>query len=420
MSDAGSARPRFHFTARSGWINDPHGIVYRNGGYDAFFQYVPGSTAWAPNCHWGHARGPDLFALEELPAAIAPGDGDDGIWTGCLVMDEAGAARAFYTATTVPDFGIGRVRMARPADADWGEWVKGDVVAEAPSSLDLIAYRDPFVFRDGETWRMFVGAAVSDGTAAALSYSSADLETWRYDGIAASRSTEERDPVWMGALWECPQLVELDGRHVLISSVWDADALHYAGYGIGDYDSASFRAASWGRLTYGSSYYAPSLFRDAEGRPCLLFWMRGIADETEGWASAHSIPHLLRREGDRLIATPHPDLEKYRGPAASPGAVLGTAADIEWRPGSEGRLEVGDDLGRVFDISLSGGTLRFTSETLAEEMPCDGGPVRVVLDGPIVEVSTAAGLLGGILRAPQGGFVVQTSEGELTAWPLIR
>ena len=32
--------------------------------------------------HWGHAKGPDLLSLEELPIAIAPGDGDGGVWTG--------------------------------------------------------------------------------------------------------------------------------------------------------------------------------------------------------------------------------------------------------------------------------------------------------------------------------------------------
>ncbi len=413
-------RPRFHFTARTGWINDPHGITYRNGRYEVFFQYVPDSTVWAPGCHWGHARGEDLFSLEELPVALRPGEGDDGIWTGSLVLDDAGEVYIFYTSTNSPDFGIGRVRVARPLDEDWLGWRKGDVVAEAPAGLDLVAFRDPFVFRDGDEWCMFVGGALADGTAAALSYSSGDLERWRYDGIAASRSTEEREPVWMGALWECPQLVELDGRHALISSVWDADVLHYAGYGIGEYLGGIFGASVWGRLTYGSSYYAPSLFRDADGRPCLLFWMRGVADPAAGWASAHSIPHLLSRDGDRLVATPHPDLEKYRGPAVSSGTPLGTAADIEWEPGTTGELEVTNGKGRLLRISVSGRELILTTEGGTETMPFAGGPVRIVLDGPIAEVATSAGLLGVVLPSPHDGLIVQASEGELTAWPLAR
>lgn len=57
-------------------------------------------------------------------------------------------------------------------------------MVEAPDDLDLIAYRDPFVRREGDGWRMFVGAALRDGTAAALSYTSDDLRQWAYSGIA--------------------------------------------------------------------------------------------------------------------------------------------------------------------------------------------------------------------------------------------
>ncbi len=412
-------RPRFHFTARTGWINDPHGVTYRDGRYEVFFQYVPDSTVWAPNCHWGHARGEDLFSLEEVPVALAPGDGDDGIWTGSLVVDESGSARIFYTSTSAPDLGIGRIRVATPADDEWIEWRKDGVVAEAPADLELIAFRDPFLRKDGDTWRMFVGAALADGTAAALSYTSPDLGAWTYEGVAASRSTAEREPVWMGALWECPQLVDIDRRTVLISSVWDADTLHYAGYAVGAYDDGTFAAENWGRLTYGPSYYAPSFFRDAEGRPCLLFWLRGVADVGAGWASAHSVPHVLRVDGDRLVAAPHPDLEKRRGQPVSPRSPLGSAADIVWQPdGDEAGLEVLAG-GRVrLALTVSQGVLTAQTDAGPEALPFSGGAVRLILDGPIVEISTSAGLLGIALAAPAPDYEVQSSGGLLSAWPL--
>jgi beta-fructofuranosidase len=414
-------RPEFHFTAAAGWINDPHAITFRDGRYHRFYQYVPDSLVWAANCHWGHAVGTDLFTFEPLPVALAPGEGDDGIWTGSLVTDSAGASTIFYTSVVQPGIGIGRVRTATPNDDDWITWTKGPVIAEPPSGLDIVAYRDPFVFRDGGHWTMFVGAGLADGTAAALSYRSADLTTWSYEGVAAHRSTRETDPVWSGALWECPQLFELDGRHVMVTSVWDADVLHYTAYAIGDYRDGKFVAETWGRLSYGPSYYAPSFFPDAEGRSSLIFWLRGVNDPDAGWASAHSLPYTLSLEGDHLLAVPQDGLDAYRGAPAESGRVAGGAADAVWTPvpASAGTLLVVADGEVVADIWVGEGRLVLSRGGDSWEMPYTGGDVRVVVDGPIVEASTPDGLIACPIDAATGG-VQLTAEGRVRVWPLER
>lgn len=404
---SGDARPRFHFTATSGWINDPHGITFRDNGYDVFYQYVPDSTVWRPDCRWGHARGADLLSLQELPIAIAPGDGDDGIWTGCLVVDDDGRASVLYTATRVPDFGIGRIRSATPTDHRWTAWEKGPVVADAPEGLDLIAYRDPFVRREGDRWRMFVGAAGRDGTAMALTYVSDDAaRTWQYDGVALSRSTTETDPVWTGTLWECPQVFPLGDRYVMVSSIWDDDRLHYAAYALGSYEDGRFHAETWGRLTHGPSYYAPSLFFDSEQRPCLSFWMRGIADPAAGWAGTHSVPHLLALAGDRLVATPHPDIERYHQESA--GGVVPDAAqavDVAWEPGDGDRLVIARATDEVATIERAGDETSVRVGELAWTVP-GGDALRIIVDGPVLELATGRANFGSAIPTPAGELSV--------------
>lgn len=412
-------RPTFHFTAETGWINDPHGITYRDGGYDVFFQYVPGQTVWGPNCEWGHARGADLLSLKRLPEALVPGDGDDGIWTGSLIADEGGINRIFYTSVQQPDIGIGRVRVATTTDAALASWEKGAVLIEAPKDLDVIAYRDPFVFRDGNSWRMLVGAGLADGTAAAIGYTSPDLVNWDYQGPAVERSSSEREPVWMGALWECPQLIAVEGQHVLVSSVWDDDVLYYAGYGIGAFEHGHFFARTWGQLTFGPSYYAPSYFRDADGRPCLTFWMRHIEDAAAGWAGAHSVPYLLGIADGRLTASVHPDVYSHLGAPLSSSETVGTGAFVGvWSPaGERGRLEFTAEGKTVFDLNLVGAVM--TANTGGSEpmtVPVSG-PVTIIVDGPVVEIASDGGLLGFPI-AGASEFVVggDTSELEVRLW----
>ena len=413
-----AVRPLLHFTAETGWINDPHGLTFHDGRYHLFHQYVPDSLVWAPNCHWGHATSADLLSWDRHGIAIAPGDGDDGIWTGSLV--QAGAdTRILYTSVKQPDLGLGRVRIAAPLDDSWDEWAKGEVVVRPPADLDLIAFRDPFVIREESTWRMFIGAATRSGEALALTYTSEDLATWQYDGRAASRSTNETTPVWTGALWECPQIFEVDDHWVMVSSVWDDDVLHYAAYGIGGGDSyvdGRFSATDWGQLSHGLSYYAPSFFRDREGRPCLMFWMREVSDAEQGWASCLSVPHLLSVYDGRLVARPHPEVAQARRAALAPGESA-PAFDLEWTPAPDGdQLILAAETGKTACLTVDDGSVSLERPGHdAWSMPWSGEQLRILVDGPVIEISSTRGLLGGAVEPTTTWHQV---TGECLAWSI--
>ena len=127
-----AARPALHLTAREGWINDPLGLTYHRGLYHLFFQYVPGQNFWGPECQWGHAVSEDLLTWTERDIVLAPGDGDDGCWSGSLVVDDAGQATVFYTSIQLDDLNIGRIRTAQPDDEGWNTWRKGPGSAAQP------------------------------------------------------------------------------------------------------------------------------------------------------------------------------------------------------------------------------------------------------------------------------------------------
>jgi beta-fructofuranosidase len=407
-------RPALHFTPRSGWINDPLGLTYRDGTYHLYVQHVPGRAEWAHSCHWGHATSPDLLHWTEREVALAPGDGDAGCWSGSVVRTADGAV-LFYTAVDAPpDVAVGRIRTARPADADLAAWTKDPQVAvELPPGVAARTFRDPYVFADDGRWWMLVGAGLADGTATALAWRSDDLVTWEYAGRAAERHRDEREPLWTGAMWECPQLLRIGDRHVLVVSVWEADTLHYVAAAVGRFADGRFDAASWHRLTWGESCYAASAFRDRDGRPGLVCWLRGVHDGPRTWAGAISLPYLLDLDGDRPVLTPHPALAAERGPQ-QPAPAL----DAVWRPPANGQLRLIGGSGAVVAVlRRDGGRLSVDAGSgVTAEMPWRDGALRVVLDGPVLEVAGEAGLLA--VPLPDASGPVRPVGDDLDWWSL--
>jgi len=286
-------RPLLHHTAPSGWINDPQ-LTWHGGRYHLFFQHVPGRTTWEPGCHWGHATSTDLLTWTPAQVALAPGDGDDGCWSGSV----AGGV-IFYTSVVADALDRGRVRRAVPTDDSWTTWRKQDVVVEPPP--EATHFRDPFVRREGDTWRMIVGCATAGGPAV-WSYRSTDLESWTPEGIVASRPVTDTEGVWTGAGWECPALLEVDGRTVLLVSAWEPEALHHLAYAVCAPDGAALHPGPWRRLSHGTSLYAGTGFTDAQGRPGVVAWLRDVAGP--GWTGATSLPAMVSLDGDRLVLTP--------------------------------------------------------------------------------------------------------------------
>jgi beta-fructofuranosidase len=273
---------------------------------------------------------------------------------------------------------------------------------------------------------MLVGAGRADGTASVLGYTSADLVTWRYGGDVAGRSGSETQPIRTGTMWECPQLVPVADKHVLVVSVLDQDVLHYVACAVGSYRDGRFDAEQWSRLTYGPAPYAASAYHDHDGRPGLIAWLRGVAGLSDGWAGALSIPLLLEL-GDhgRPSLSTHPNAGTRRrdlAPASTTQWSARTAVDVEWSPRRDADSTLllcdrQDETLAVIHASDDSLTLSVAGED-ASTMPWPGGEVRLLLDGPIVEIFCGGALMASAVSPRHQQLRSAGGSGTYRCWSL--
>ncbi len=319
-------RPRYHFLPQPAWMNDPNGLIYWKGYYHLFYQYVPNDPPWERK-HWGHAASTDLVHWSDLPVALTPtpgGPDQDGCFSGCAV-DHNGVPTLIYTGVS----GNQQLPCLATSPDDlitWQKYPGNPVIATPPQDLDLIAFRDHSLWKEGTTWYQLVGAGIVGVGGAVLLYRSPNLLEWEYMHPFYTGDRNRSEPVWTGSMWECPDFFALGDKYVLVVSVYDESqfrgraykgCLHYAVAFIGDYIDHTFTPFTQSIIDYGGYFYAPQTMLDPKGRRLQWGWLwEGRSDKAQwdaGWSGVMSLPRVISLSADKMLRfEPAPELEQLR------------------------------------------------------------------------------------------------------------
>ena len=317
-------RPQIHFTPAKNWINDPNGMVFVDGTYHLFYQYNPQGNNWG-NMSWGHATSTDLMHWTERPVALTRDELGD-IFSGSCVIDKdntagfgAGAMVAIYTSAS----GKQQQSIAYSTDGakSFKRYSANPVIKNDDDNL-----RDPKVFwhEDSKQWIMALAKGWKMGVEF---YGSADLKSWQHLSTFVVPLNGRPN-----LQWECPDLMRIGDKWVLLVSVNPGGPLVGSGlmYFTGSFDGTTFVAdkAEYPRwLDYGMDNYAGVTWSNTGDRHIMLGWMNNWSYAGDvpcsPWRSAMTLPRELK-------------LIEYNGQPLLTNSVVNEIEQIagQWQPAS--------------------------------------------------------------------------------------
>ena len=343
-------RPTYHFSPLYGWMNDPNGMVYKDGEYHLFYQHNPYGSKWG-NMHWGHAISKDLINWEHRPDAITP-DALGTIFSGSAVVDTdntagfgAGAIVAIYTQNS--DRQVQSIAYSTDNGRSFTKYENNPVLTS-----DARDFRDPKVFWHKETQRWIMLLAVGQEMQI---FSSSNLKDWAFESSFGEGQGAH------GGVWECPDLFELpvDGTNekkwVLLCNLnpggpFGGSATQYF---VGTFNGKEFANESpsqtkW--MDWGKDHYAAVTWSDApDNRRIAIAWMSNwqYANDvpTSQYRSPNSVPRdlsLFTVDGETYLqSAPSPELLKLRDISKKRSfKVNGTRTIKDMIAGNEGAYEI--------------------------------------------------------------------------------
>jgi sucrose-6-phosphate hydrolase SacC (GH32 family) len=318
-------RPQFHFTAQTGWLNDPNGLIYYKGEYHLYYQHNPYSVKWG-NMSWGHAVSKDLIHWEQKPVVLFP-DADGTCFSGASFIDthnqlglktgQEDVIVAFYLRT---ETGLAYA-FSNDGGYSFTDYTDNPVLTHAGARIDTPR---PLWYAPTERWVCPTYDFFTNDKGKKLRcvgiYSSANLKDWRFE------SRVEQDK-WGDELCGCVDFFQLPVDGNPDNKKW-VMILIDGSYIIGSFDGKTFfneegkPAVTKDRVTtlvVDYNYYATMTWHNMpDARRVQITWMRSD-DYFPGtpFGQQMTLPSELTLhstdDGLRLRMNPIQEFESLRG-----------------------------------------------------------------------------------------------------------
>ncbi len=414
-------RQKYHIQPVTGLSSDPNGFVYHKGKWHLFYQWTPWGAVHGLK-YWYHVVSEDLVHWQNMGVGLSPGDWFDnkGTHSGSAISAD-GELYFFYTGNHRDENWVRTPYTCAARLGEDGKPIKLKEPLFGPRDDYSEHQRDPKVVFNHEKnkYYILIGAQTKDERGTVLIYESDELLSgWRFAGQLSVPGYEK-----FGGMWECPYIVNISGKDVLIFSPQytklpgRGESTNHNVYLIGkmDYDTLTFTPESdYKYLDFGFDFYAAQGAANVgdKDKAVLIAWI-GLPDnhyptEPEEWEGSMSLPRELRIKDGQLVQTPIEEIYSLRekeipacGKLVEYGEIEATFTDTDTdlilfakEDGSGGFSIRYDSHSRIATIDKRGMDKRF-NENVGEvlPMPVAGGlhKLNIFIDRCSVEIFVNGG-----------------------------
>ena len=385
---------KVHYHPKTGWMNDPNGLNFNGKEYNMFYQYYPSDTVWGP-MHWGHAVSKDLIKWEEKDIALYP-DHLGMNFSGSAVIDKDNTSGFFSKNTPIDKREVliytshyekngKREEMQSAAylldNGNYKRYENNPVIA----GNNRKDFRDPkvFYYKKDKKWVMIVSAAQK-----AELYESKNLKDWKL-------LSEFNYDFGFKHTWECPDLIQVDGKWILVGSIINEDERikSVVAYFVGEFDGKKFVPDKKGYelVDYGKDYYAPQSISGA-AKPTSIAWLNNWVYATKipakEFRSIMGIPRVMNFRNGKLYQEKVDTFKNYltNKKDIKNSDTMGQNVYFDLQNTGNFDLELFKDANGSFNLSYKDGKLRVKREKFGSFSFNDKDLDRQFLDDVTVDI----------------------------------
>lgn len=311
-------RDYFHISPLTGLLNDPNGLFFKENKFHIFYQWYPFKGLHGLK-HWYEVQSPDLINFKNIGIFLKPDKiyKNRGAYSGSAFV-ENDDVYIVYSGNQKDE------NENRIPNTVLGKYENGKIIDEkviiSPNKNYKEDQRDPRIFKKNKFYYLTLGARDKNDCGCILIYRSKCIEKdWEFFGQLLVDGFENS-----AYMWECPDILKVDGKDVLLFSPQGMKAygeffnnIYQNGYIIGKLDIENkifYPESEFIELDRGFDFYAAQSFSNTE-KSYLIGWI-GLPDtiypNDKEFSGNLSLVRELRVKNNKLLINPVKNIDDLR------------------------------------------------------------------------------------------------------------